>query len=487
MVNFPSVDRILRAPLSREDAECVRDLMKVLAKTSRRNALRSRYYDMREMPRDLGISVPPNLRGLKQAVGWPKKAVESLADRSQFDGFTCDDPEAAAILQRVVADNGLKRKYRKLVRSELKHCCAFLAVTDGAADGEPPRAKVSAYPATGAAAIWDHSRNRIKCGLVVADVGKVCGIEQPTRIDVFTDEAVVVMRADAAGRWAAERREHGMGRCLMEPLAYDATLERPFGRSRITRAVMDIADDAARAARRSEIAAEFLTSPQKYLMGADKEAIGDMSKWDAYIGSIFAVSKDRDGDVPQFGQLSQGTLQPHIDYMRSLAARFSGETNVPLSELGVVADNPASAEAIYAAKEAMVVDAQNLNADNAEALRDVALMALAVEQGTTFEEQVARGYALQAKFKNPAMPSVVSQADAMLKIAQVVQWMPESDVFLEELGFSDDQMQRLRSDRAKSQSRALVARYSQGLNTASDPARAVADAGVEGGGDDIGR
>lgn len=29
-------------------------------------------------------------------------------------------------------------------------------------------------------------------------------------------------------------------------------------------------------------------------------------------------------------------MQPHIDYMRSLAARFSGETNVPLSELGVV-------------------------------------------------------------------------------------------------------------------------------------------------------
>ena len=50
-------------------------------------------------------------------------------------------------------------------------------------------------------------------------------------------------------------------------------------------------------------------------------------------------------------------MQPHIDYMRSLAARFSGETNVPLSELGMVTDNPASAEAVYAAKESMIVDA----------------------------------------------------------------------------------------------------------------------------------
>lgn len=469
------------APLAPEDMEALRDLMGVWRRTTARNALRSSYYDMKQRSKDLGISVPPNLRGLEQAVGWPRKAVESLAARSQFDGFVCDDPAADRALQRIVRENGLKRKYRKLVRSELKHCCSFLAVTDGSADGEAPRAMVTAYPATAAAAVWDHSKGRIKYGMVVADVGKVAGRQQATRVNLFTDENVVVMSRDSAGGWRAEYRPHGMGRCLMEPLAYDATLERPFGRSRITRAVMSITDDAVRASRRSEIAAEFLTSPQKYLMGADKEAIGGMSKWDAYIGSIFAVSKDRDGDIPQFGQLTQGTLQPHVDYMRSLAARFSGETNVPLSELGVVSDNPSSAEAIYAAKESMVVDAQNLNADNAEALRDVALMALAVEQGTSFDEQLAKGYALQAKFRNPAMPSVVSQADAMLKIAQVVTWMPESDVLLEELGFSDDQIQRLRSDRAKAQGRQIVAQYARGLNVASDPARAAREAS-----DDIG-
>lgn len=79
------------------------------------------------------------------------------------------------------------------------------------------------------------------------------------------------------------------------------------------------------------------------------------------------------GDVPQYGQLSQGSMQPHSDYIRSLAARFSGETNVPLSSLGVVSDNPSSAEAIYAAKEDMVIDAQNLNGDNGDAMRNDAL------------------------------------------------------------------------------------------------------------------
>lgn len=459
--------------LSKADAETVERLADVYRKTAARNELRTRYYEMEQRVDDLGISVPPHLRALKQSIGWPRKAVESLAARSQFDGFTCEDAEANEALQRIVSANGLKRKYRKLVRSELKHCCAFLTVTDGARFGEASRALVSAYPATAAAAIWDATDNRIKSGLTVTATAKRGGEVQPVAVNVFTDEAVIELRDAGAGGWAARYLPHGMGRCLMEPMAHDATLEKPFGTSRISKAVMDITDDAVRAARRAEIAAEFMTAPQKYLLGADKEAIDGMSKWDAYIGAIFAVSKDGEGNVPQFGQLPQGTLQPHIDYMRSLAARFSAETNVPLSELGIVSDNPSSAESIYAAKESMVVDAQNLNADNGEALRDVALMALAVESGTDFATQERRALGIQAKFRNPAMPSVVSQADAMLKAVNAFPWMADSDVALEEFGFNDDQTQRLRSDRAKAKTREIVAAHSAGLGTASDPARAT--------------
>ena len=348
------------------------------------------------------------------------------------------------------------------VKSELQCCCAFLTVTAGD-EGEPP-VIVSAHPATAAAAIWDDHMRRIEAGMVVVDRDRRPRRgDEPTWVDVFTDEAVIRIRRDGTTRnWAAEYVWHSMGRPLMVPMAHEATLERPFGKSRISRAVMNITDNAMRASVRSEISAEFFTSPQKYLLGADSDVLGDMSKWDAYIGNIFAVSKDKDDDVPTFGQLAQGSMQPHIDYMRSLAARFSGETNVPLSELGVVTDNPSSAEAIYAAKEALVIDAQNLNADNGEALRDVALMALAASRGTDYATVEAEGLAVQAKFKNPAMPSVVSQSDAMVKMISVLPWLAESDVALEELGFSDDQIQRLRSDRAKATSRALVASATQG-------------------------
>lgn len=129
---------------------------------------------------------------------------------------------------------------------------------------------------------------------------------------------------------------------------------------------------------------------------------------------------------------------------------------MPISELGVVSDNPSSAEAIYAAKEPLVIDAQNLNADNGEALVNVATMALAAANGTDFATEAARGLSIQPKFRNPAMPSIVSQADAMVKMISALPWLADSDVALEEFGFSDDQIQRLKSDRARSQGRALA-------------------------------
>ena len=442
--------------LELRDRETVRDLLDLYRRKVVRNLLRDRYYGMKSKPRELGIAVPPNLRDLEQAVGWPAKAVDALADRSQFDGFVCSDADVTDQLAGIVSANGMKRRYRKAVKSELKHSCAFLTVTDGSEEGRDPSPLVSMFPATAAAALWSDRLNRISAGMVGVDRDRpaVRGGE-PTWVNVFTDDAVIAVRRDGPG-WTADYYPHGMGRCLMEPLAHEATIERPFGCSRITRAVMAITDDAMRASVRSEVAAEFFTSPQKYLLGAEKSALGDESKWDAYIGSIFAIGKDREGDVPQFGQLSQGSMQPHSDYMRMLAARFSGETDVPISELGVVSDNPSSAEAIYAAKEPLVIDAQNLNADNGEALANVALMALAVENGTDYESERSRGLAVQAKFRNPAMPSIVSQSDAMVKMISALPWLAESDVALEEFGFTDDQIQRLRADRGRVQGRQIV-------------------------------
>lgn len=438
--------------LQDKDRETVRALYQLYENKLTRNLLRDRYYEMKQRPKDLGISVPPHLKNLQQVLGWCAKAVDSLANRSQFDGFVCDDDTQLAILQLIFRRNNLNRKYRKAVRSELKHSCSFVTVTSS----PKGKALINVYPATASSALWSDYLGRISAGMVVVDRDNtVTGNNRPIWVDVFTDEAVIEIKY-IDRRWIANYKPHSMGRCLMEALVHNATLDRPMGTSRITRSVMNITDSAMRASVRSEISSEFFTSPQKYLLGADKEALGNQTKWDAYIGNIFAVAKDKTGSTPQFGQLSQGTMQPHVDYMRSLAARFSGETNVPISELGIVSDNPSSAEAIYASKEALVIDAQNLNADNGEALQRIAQMALAIETGSNLETVEGLTTTLQTKFKNPAIPSLVSQADAIVKAISAFPWMANSDVALEEFGFTDEQIQRLQQDRRKAQAQELA-------------------------------
>ncbi|MGL5174488.1 MAG: hypothetical protein ACRC75_11600, partial [Olsenella sp.] len=56
-----------------------------------RNRVRDRYYDGKNALKDLGISIPPSLTNIETVVGWPQKAVDSLAVRSRFDGYGGSD------------------------------------------------------------------------------------------------------------------------------------------------------------------------------------------------------------------------------------------------------------------------------------------------------------------------------------------------------------------------------------------------------------
>ncbi len=436
------------------DAADVRDLIELWARKKARNDLRDRYYLSHVPLKNLGISLPRELEGrIRPRVDWPRKAVLALANRSVLDGYTAKDAEVTDELRAISEANGLKSLYRRNVIGQLKHCCGFWTVTD-AGDGSPV---ISAYPATAASALWDDALKSIRCGLVVVESAARQGTDDrvPTLVGVYEPGYVIELRSDS-GRWSATYQPHGMGRPLMEPMPYEPTLERPFGQSRITRTVMSITDDAVREKARSEVAAEFAAFPQKWLLGTDAETINDKNRYSAAMGVMQEVAKDPDGDSPTIWQSPQLTMQPHIDYMRSLAAQFAGETDLPLSSLGVVSDNPSSAEAIYAAKEDLVIDAQNLNRSNAQALRNVALMALAVAHGTDWATERDAGHGIEPMFRDEARPSVVSMSDALLKQVQAIPWLADTSVALEMLGYTEEQRQRMQADRRRAQGRAVL-------------------------------
>lgn len=444
-----------------EDMETVRELVYVWRDKYTRNALREAYYMGHIKPKDLGIAVPPKIH-IRASCGWPRKVVDYLAARSQFDGFTVSDSGVQDELRAIVDENDMKNAYVGAVTSEMMQCFAMALVTAG--DAGEPDALISFVPASASAGIWDDRHRCLEAGMCVVAVKRKNNETNPTWVDIATADNLITIRYDGL-RWNAEYKPHSMGRTFMEPLVNGPTLMRPFGHSRITRAVMHLADNFMREAVRAEVAAEFAASPQKYLLGADKDALGGTPKWDAAIDALFAINKDGDGDVPTFGQLSQPSMEPHISYVRSLAAQFAGETNIPLSALGVVTDNPSSAEAIYAAKEDAVIDAQRLNASNGRSLVNVAYMALAIKHGTDFATERAANPDLMAQFANPAMPSIVSQSDAMVKQISAIPWLADSDVALEQLGYNDEQRLRLKTDRKRAQGLNLLTGATNGNTT----------------------
>lgn len=437
--------------LAASEKQSAEDLFEIWRAHLSNNRLHRRYYDGKNVLKDLGISIPPTLRNLEITVGWPKKAVTALASRVSFDGFSASDSSVDQELAAIVRDSNLKRKHRQALESELIAGCDFVTVSRGAA-GEPA-AIITTHSAEDAAAEWDERLGRVACGMVMLDYDDKAG--DPTELALYTSDATIHVVLSGAGA-VVERLPHQMGRPLMVALAYNPTESKPLGQSRISKPVRTITDCAVREAVRTEVSAEFFTSPQKYLLGVDADPYENQTKWEAYIGNIFTVGMTEDGTTPTFGQLSQGSMQPHTDYMRVLASRFSDETNVPVSQLGIVTDNPSSAEAINAATEPLVLDANRLIDDNGYAMCELARLALATSRGVPYSALSADELDISAHFGNPALPSVVSQADAMVKIASVVPNFANTEVFWEMLGLDEQQRGAVLSQMSASGSRSVL-------------------------------
>jgi len=282
---------------------------------------------------------------------------------------------------------------------------------------------------------------------------------KPTLINLYTDNATWVLRYEK-NRWTAEQHTHKMGRPLMEPMIWNATTMKPFGRSRIKEPIRRLIQGYVRTIANATIGLEFSTAPQKYLLGVTDDqydAIVD-DKFKQYVGSLIAATYNPEtGEKPTFGQLQQGNISPHVEMLRVLSTQFSAATGLTVTDTGVVNDaNPTSSDAILAQSQTLVTMAEELNRGNGNALRTVALMALAISNNTTIDKLNPEQTAIIAHFRNPAMPSVAVTADAAIKIASARENFASTDVFLEMIGFSQADIRRIRAQEQRARGQRIL-------------------------------
>lgn len=423
-----------------------------------KNAEKERYYEgkisLSEV--NLGIALPDGMDGLEIGCAWGAKAVDVLAARSMFDGFVGTDGVENEELRRIAVDNRLFGAYQKSCRDELKYGCDFITLSGDDEIG----CKIRFHSPQTASALWDGEKGRIDCGFAVIDSVPDDQDEivwQPSLINLYTDDAIYVLtRLD--GEWSAERLPHKMGRPLMVALTWNATSLKPFGRSRIKEPVRRLIQGYVRTIANATIGLEFSTAPQKYLLGVTDEQFDAVvnSKFRQYIGNILAATTNPEtGEKPTFGQLLQGTIAPHVEMLRLLATQFSAATGLTVTDTGVVTEgNPTSADAVIAQSQTLIAMAEQLNTGNGDALREVALMALAIKRGVTVDDLSDEEKDVVTHFKNPAMPSVAATADAAIKVAASREGFAQTDMFLEMIGFDQADIRRIKAQerRARGQS-----------------------------------
>lgn len=461
--------------LREEDRETVRGLLNNWQTHYAGNVLRNSYYESHSMLKDLGISVPDSLKNLEVACGWGYKCVEVMRDHLAFDGFSVEDERYDSDLRAMVRRNSLDVRVGKAVNSALKYCFSMWVVT---AD-EEGHARISAYPPTLATGLWNDVSERLDAGMFVVRFKRENGVKtnHPDWVDVMLPDCLIRLREQRPGYWFAEYVPHGLGVVPMFVMPYNPDDDRPFGTSRITPEVRWLIDCAIRANVNEEIASAFAASTQKYLLGTDGESFEGVSRWDAFIGSILEVEMNSDGGTPQFGQLTQPSMQPLSEHFNNLCKRMSAATGIHVGQFGIMSDNPSSAEAIYAENEPLILKCKSFIKQAKGALRRVCTAALATEYGSDYDT-AERTFDVSAHFLNPSMPTLAQQTDSSIKLASVCEGFAETRAFWRLNGFDDDEVQEIDSQIRKA--RARIAAQSAALAAVQQQeGKAAADGGIQ--------
>lgn len=446
--------------LGNREKEMLSELFEIYNRHYSKNMQKNKYYegDVKLGDVNLGIALPNGLSKVGIGCSWGAKTVDVLATRSMFDGFVDENGADLELLNEIVKDNNLLAEYSKACRDELKFGCSFATLSGNDESG----CTIRFHSPMTAAAKWDGEKGRIAYGFAVIAIEEKPGMVIPTIINLYTDDAIWVLNYDEElNRWSATGHKNKMGRPLMEPLIWNATSTKPFGRSRIKYPIRELINGYVRTVANATIGLEFATAPQKYLLGITDDQYSAVidNKFKQYVGNILAATTNPEtGEKPTFGQLQQGTLSPHVEMIRVLATQFSAATGLPVTDTGVVNDaNPTSSDAIIAQTKTLVGMAEELNSGNGDSLRTIALMAMAIAQNKKIEELSEDEKAVIAHFKNPAMPNIASTTDAAMKIASVRQSFAETDTFLEMVGFDQADIRRIKNQEQRVRGLALVA------------------------------
>jgi hypothetical protein len=398
------------------------------------------------------------MEGFAAVLGWPQKTCDVLSRQLIPNGFTGISSDAVSTLNEVFESNRVRLIEQNLIRAAVKHGVSFAFVSRG--DVGEPDPLITVRSALEATAELDPRTGRVKYALEVVS-GQQMLLYVPGK----------ALTLDKSGRgWVVGDEEPTFeDSVLCTPYVHGVDLDRPFGKSRITRPVMHLTDIAVRILLRQEVGAEFFNAPQRYMLGAKMDMFKDedgnpIPAWEALIGSAVVVP-DVDPDDPAYndmdpklnrvevGQFAQMSMQPNSDHMKTVAMMFAGESDIPVNQLGLILDNPPSADSIVVMEAALANTARQERVGMGVSRENLARNVLVALEGSSGEVAAA---GLNARW----LKTESERQGASMEISQQVTAgiLPaESEVVLERLGYTEREIVRIQADQRKARGAEMAA------------------------------
>jgi len=448
-----SIPELPLLSLSDGELALVQSLRQDLLAERWRLELLDAYFNGEQMVRDLGISIPPQLKGLHTVIGWPRIGVESLEARLDLEAFRWVDGSDSADLEEIAEVNDLFDEASLAHTDALTYGREYIAVGSGecGVGGDCPPV-ITAESPLDMTVEWD-ARLRVvtsalrECTVDRLDAGRS---DEPMTVLYLPDQTVYVVPSPSGDWEVVDRDIHNLGVVPVVRMANRQRTADRVGKSEITPEVMSITDAACRRLMGMEVAAEFFGAPARYILGASESAFQDAegnakSAWETYIGRVLALERDENGEIPQVGQFSAHDPTGMTKIIDMYARIMSSQLSVAPHVLGYSSDNPASADAIRYADNSQIKKAERRIRRFDAAWRDVMRLALWIRDG----EPPPRERRIEGVWRNPATPTLAAQTDAAVKLIDAGVLQAESDVALEMVGLTQGQRRRVAVERQR--------------------------------------
>lgn len=424
-----------------------------------RNLLRAGFYDMKSSMRSLMSSSAPDVVKRRAFVlGWSAVAVDKLNRRCNLEDFydaNGNDLDALGLAE-IVEQNRLVDEFSQAGVSSLVHTPSWVITTQGDTKSDEPDVLMTFRDALTGAGVWDGRRRRTKYYLSLNEFDE--SGNEPTNVTLYVPNLNIEI-GKVKGRWKVIRRSEHVYGVPVDPLRYRPRLGRPLGSSRISRSVMSIHQQALAAMIRADVNGEAYSLPRYVLLGVTESAFQNpdgspkpalQAAWDA----VWAIGDD-DGadeklaraDVKQFHGQSP---EPQNAHLRMLAQMFSGETGIPLGELGIIGDsNPTSHEALESSRDDIIAEAEQVTRTWTPDVSSALRRALVMKNGGDVPDDLKP----MPNWRPAQHISRASAADAGSKVIDKVPWLAETEVGLELLGLTREQAERAKAERLRAQGR----------------------------------